>query len=448
MNTEIRKDKRQRGQKTAQKKQTDRKTTGKKKGRKSRIPAVVLVLFSLLYLPALWNWIFHGNIETQVLYTGLLEMKVPTEGVFIRDQVSVASPGDGIIIPKVNSGDRVPNKYEFAVLIDESGRYSLEKIEELEKEIIRHIADNFPESLDEDIQFVEQVQSEVNKLSNIALNKSFLSLSRIKSVLDRMLYQRNREVLQKHEGRLYLQYEKDKLEQLRKNLKANAVSIQADFSGIVVWDRQNINEKHSPEFMEQLTIDELMFKDDMAKQQEEVLPIGVDEAFPVSTGQAFARLINNSKSWYVCLADTGRAEEIMGGTKLSLRVDGLDETIPCIVETVQPIGDKTKIIVSFNRMIEKTVYLRNAKAELVVKSVQGLKVPVRSLINRNTVDNTADIMIVRFNRAVRKRVSVIAELDNFAIIEPVSGVNDTNPASIFDIYVVNPQNIEEGQVIE
>ena len=99
-------------------------------------------------------------------------------------------------------------------------------------------------------------------------------------------------------------------------------------------------------------------------------------------------------------------------------------------------------------MIEKTIDLRYVHADLILESIKGLKVPIRSLTNRNTHDSTADIVLVRFNRAVTKRVTIIAQQDTFAVIDAVEGSSDTDPVSIFDIYVVNPQNIEEGQVID
>ena len=122
--------------------------------------------------------------------------------------------------------------------------------------------------------------------------------------------------------------------------------------------------------------------------------------------------------------------------------------IPCTVESIEHFDDKSRVVVSFTRYTEKTVHLRHTRADLVVESVEGLKIPQRSLTNRNIFDNTADVYLVRANRAVKKRVKIIAEQDSFAIIDKLPDSTDTSPVRIFDIYVVNPQNIEEGQVID
>jgi hypothetical protein len=99
-------------------------------------------------------------------------------------------------------------------------------------------------------------------------------------------------------------------------------------------------------------------------------------------------------------------------------------------------------------MIEQTIHLRHVRADLVISSINGIKVPVRSLANRNYVDNTADIIVVRFNRANVKRVKILEEQDTYAIVEAASDVNEIDPIRVFDIYVVNPRNVEQGQVIE
>lgn len=437
-------------------KANQRKPTKKlvrKKRQKGGVTRFLLVLFALLYLPALWNWLFHGSIETEILNTGLLELKIPSQGVFIREETAITAQKEGIIIPKVNSAERVPNQYEFAMLIDETSQITLEKIKTLEENIIRQVAESFPQSLDRDTEFRRQVQNEVSRLSQLATNKNLPGVKGIKASLERLLYQRNKEVFQSQGDRLYLQKEKEELEQLKQNLNRSATFIQSSYSGLVVWDDQPYNDKYSVDNIGLLTPEEIS-PGKLAKAQKEdskesrLSLLQADEAFAVSKDQPFARLVNNEKCWYVCMVDSKKASGIKTGERLSLRLEELDSLIPCMVETIEPMGDLTKIVVSFDRMVEKTIHLRHVEADLVIESIEGLKVPVRSLTNRNTRDNTADIILVRFNRAVIKRVTVVAEQDTFAVIETVQGSSETDPVSVFDIYVVNPQNIVEGQVIE
>lgn len=419
---------------------------GKEGGKKIRLSHFLMIIFALLYLPALWNWIFHDNIDTEVLNTGLLEVRISAEGVFVREEAVIKAPHEGIIIPKANQLDRVPNKYTIALMVDKNIKQTLERIEKTEKEIIRHAIEEYPGNVDGNSEFRSKVQNEVNKLTKPAASKTMESVMEIKSALDQLLNQRNKEIFHSREDKLYLQNEKDELKQLTNLLNDNAIEIKADFSGIIVWD-ESYDEKYNPVTMELLTLDDLCLnnvKGDMINTQF----INTDEYFYVKENQTIARLVNNEKTWFVCAVPTKKMEQINPEDKLSIKFEGIDERFSCTIESVQPIGDKIRVIIAITRMVEKTIHYRNAKADLIINSIKGIKVPARSLANINKQDNTADIILVRLNRAVIKRVKILAQQDTIAIISALPDSNETDPIRVFDIFVVNPQNISEGQVVE
>ena len=417
----------------------------KKIAKKNRL-SFMLIIFALLYLPALWNWIFHDSIDTEILNTGLLELRIPIEGAFVRQETVIKAPGEGIIIPKANQRERIPNKYTIAFMVDKNSRQTLERIDKMENEIIRHAIEESPVSIDGNSEFRNKVQNEVNKLSKPAINNTMESVMEIKSALEQLLSQRNKEIFNSKEDKLYLQNEKDELNKLKNQLSNNAVEIKADFSGLVIWD-DLYDEKYDPAAMELLTPEELSLEN--IKDSKKVIQLKeTDEYFTVKENQTIARLVNNEKTWFVCAIETKKAEQIKQNDILSLKLDGIDQRFSCTVETIQPAGDKSRIIISITRMVEETIHLRNVKADLIINSVKGLKIPSRSLTNINPYDNTADIILVRLNRAIYKRVKILAQQDSIAIINALPDSKETDPVRIFDMYVVNPQNISEGQVIE
>jgi hypothetical protein len=422
-----------------------KKRKAKKKRNRRRAVRYVLIFFALVYLPAMWKWIFHGHIETDVLHSDTLEIAVKSEGVFIWDETCVKSPKDGIVIPKAKQGERVPNKFDFAIIVDRDSKRILSEIENLEKNIIRQFAENNPEVLEPDDEFKNQVQNEVSKLTDIAVNRNFTAIDEIRATLENLLYQRNRKIFENTGDRLYVEDKKRELEILRQKLNESAVTVKSEYSGIVVWGGTSDEEKYSPDNMKNLQIEDLETNNE--NDEAGTLKMRYEQFFDVSADQIFARLVNNDKGWYVCAINKKDSDKLKTGDEISLRVDGVKELIPCTVEAVDAFENKSRVIVSFDRYIEKVVQMRHVKADLVIENVEGLKIPLRSLINRNIYDNTADVFVVRANRAVRKRVKIIAEQDSFAIIDKLSESTDTSPIKIFDIYVVNPQNIEEGQVI-
>lgn len=432
--------------KTIQKKSSvkQKKPVRRKKGGFARLFGIILAMF---YLFALWNWVFHEGVETSILHTGLLEIKVPSEGVLIRSETQIFAQSDGIVIPKADNGQRIPNKGTIAVLVDKSSSGLISSIESMEREIIRRVIEESADNPYNDPVLREKVQKEVNRLTNAAVSKNLRFVNEIRIVLERLLYQRNKAVFEQQDDRLYLQKEKSELEQLKKTLDEKAVTVKADYSGLVVWSSEEAYEKYAPDDISLLTTSDLTY-DEKKHAKVSIESIAADKSFPTKKGQIFAKLINNEKSWYVCVVDNKYAQRLIAGINIVLRIDNIDIDIPCTVESVQPAGDKTKVVLSFDSMIEQTIHLRHVRADLVISSINGIKVPVRSLANRNYVDNTADIIVVRFNRANVKRVKILEEQDTYAIVEAASDVNEIDPIRVFDIYVVNPRNVEQGQVIE
>ena len=426
-------------------KKTQAPRSEKKAAKKSRL-SFILIIFALLYLPALWNWIFHDSIDTEILNTGLLELRIPIEGAFVRQEAVIKAPGEGIIIPKTNQLERVPNKYTIAYMVDKNSKQTLERINKMEKEIIRHAIEESSNSIDGNPEFRNKVQNEINELSKTAINKTMEPIMEIRSALEQLLSQRNKEIFNSKDDKLYLQNEKDELYKLKNQLSDNAVEIKAEFSGLIIWD-DLYDEKYNPANMGLLSQEDLSL-DNIKDSKNAIQLEKSDDYFTVNENQIIARLVNNEKTWFVCNVVTKKAEQIKQNDILFLKLDGMDERFPCTVETIQPAEDKTRIILSITRMVEETIHQRKIKADLIINSIKGLRVPSRSLTNINPNDNTADIILVRLNRAINKRVKILAQQDSIAIISALPDSKETDPVRIFDMYVVNPQNISEGQVIE
>jgi hypothetical protein len=134
--------------------------------------------------------------------------------------------------------------------------------------------------------------------------------------------------------------------------------------------------------------------------------------------------------------------------QMNVEIDGFSERVPVILESVAAApGDKYLIVARMNRYIELTLDKRGFTGNLVLQSISGMKVPYKSLTGQNKVDDTADIIIVEMNKAVYKRVRIVATQDAYAIIENLENLDAEKNVNVYDVYVVNPKNIEEGQVI-
>ena len=177
----------------------------------------------------------------------------------IRTEMPIIAQSDGIVIPKVDNGQRVPNKGTIAVLVDKGSSGIICSIESMEREIIRRIIEESADNPDNDPVLRERVQKEVNRLTNAAVSGNLRTVNEIRTVIERLLYQRNKAVFEQPDNRLYLQREKLELEQFKKTLDENAVTVRADYSGLVVWSSEEAHEKYSSENIASLTTGDLTY---------------------------------------------------------------------------------------------------------------------------------------------------------------------------------------------
>jgi len=167
----------------------------------------------------------------------------------------------------------------------------------------------------------------------------------------------------------------------------------------------------------------------------------------------------NDKAWLVFSLPEDTAESLkvqaekseMNGDKLELEVelDGLSSRIPVTIEGFgEGNADRRIVVASLASYIELTMDMRGVTGNLILQSVTGMKVPVESLFNVNSVDGTADIIVIEMNKARYRRVRILAEQDNYAIIENLDNAAEDGLVDLYDLYIVDPRNIEEGQVID
>ncbi len=434
------------------------------KSKKRKIKRTRRRLFSLLgfvllliYIPAIWKWVFSVNHEINVIRTATIEMKAPIEGLFIRKELLLKSPGTGVLFPTIQNGERVAKGNEVASYIKSSLREVVESYRQSEIDILKRVVvelDNYS-GTDREI-WESALETQIARFSEIA-NKGDLSDAKdIRMSIDRVLEARARSMLESNSASDNLKNEKLELERLRNNVKKSVNSIYSTQSGVVLYNCDGLEETYSYELRNSIT------KEDISKvllENSSLEKTLTPSEINVVENEAFGKLIENDEAWIVFSIPEKQGKDItimFEKAKLDnkeiimdIELDGIQERIPAALEKVGEENAGVQIITArMSRMIEKTMDFRGFKGNLIINSVTGMKVPLRSLINLNTVDDTADIAIVEMDKAKFVRVKIIARQDSNAIIENIDTTDTENSVNIFDVFLVNPKNVVEGQVIE
>ncbi len=427
------------------------------KRRRRRLLSLLGFVLLLIYIPAIWKWIFSVNHEISVIRTATLEMKTPIEGILIRKELLLKSPGTGVLFPSIQNGERVGKGNEIASYIQSSMREVVESYRQSEIDILKRVVAEYDNSSGADREIWESaIETQIARLSEISNANNLSDAEDVRLSIDRVLEARARSMLESNSTQDSLKSEKKELERLRSNVKKSVVNVYSPESGVVLYKCDGFEETYSYENIYNITTEDIsktLLENSSLEKTLTPAEINVIE------NEAFGKLIANDEAWITFSVPEKQAKEItvlfekakMNNKEMSLEIEieGIQERIPVILEKIGEENEGLQLLTAkMTKMIEKTMDYRGIKGNLVISSVTGMKVPLRSLFNLNTVDDTADIAIVEMDKAKFVRVRIIARQDSNAIIENIDTTDTENSINIFDVFLVNPKNVVEGQVIE
>ena len=427
------------------------------KRRRRRLLSLLGFVLLLIYIPAIWKWVFSVNHEISVIRTATIEMKTPIEGILVRKELLLKSPGTGVLFPVIQNGERVGKGNEIASYIQSSMREVVESYRQSEIDILKRVVAGYDNSVGADRDSWESaIEKQIARLTEISNAGDLSNAEDIRLSIDRVLEARARSYLESKLVTDSFKNEKAELERLRSNVEKSVISVYSPESGVVLYKCDGFEEVYSYENRYSITTEDI---EKVLSENNSLEKTFTPAEINALENKPFGKLISNGEAWITFSVPEKIAKDItvlyekakLENREMSfdVEIEGIQERIPV---TIERIGEKSEgvqlITARMSKMIEKTMDYRGVKGNLVINSVTGMKVPLRSLFNLNTVDDTADIAIVEMDKAKFVRVKIVARQDSNAIIENIDTTDTENCVNIFDVFLVNPKNVVEGQVIE
>ena len=414
-------------------------------------------ILMLIYIPALWNWFFSVNYEIASIGTSTLEIKVPVNGLFLRKEFVLKSPGDGILIPAVQYGERVGKGNEVVSFIQNDMREVVENYKQMEIEILKRVVADFDKtSGTERAMWESAIEQQINKLTNISENGDLSDAGSVRKSIDNILEAKARYMLESNSVMNKLGKEKDELDRYRSSIEKSVKKVYSPVSGIVSYSLDGQEESFTFENSQNITIEQINEAASASANDNDWI---TSTEIEVRKDEPFCKVIDNDEALIALTVPEKEGKEILvsferaklAGSKLeyAIEIDGLDQRSPVTIESIgEPVEGTYKMFARLTKYIDRTIDIRGFKGNLIVQNVSGMVVPLRSLFNVNSVDNTADLAVVEMDKAVFKRVKIIGQQDSYAIIENIDPTREEEHVNVFDIYLVNPKNVVEGQVVE
>ena len=423
------------------------KKTNKRKSKKSIGSKIIFTIILLLLIPALLNGFFKQSTDTAVLRTGIIEETIPVNGVFIRSEVLVSAPFSGICIPDIEQGKMVSVGQNIATVTKETSVELTEKIKDMERSIIKKEILNSQDNNHEDSQikaYNENLLDNINGIVEIVKTNNLLTSTEIIKNMNNTLFQKTKYIVEKNPDELISKIEREELSRLKNKLLNDQKPIKANISGIVSYYIDGYEEILKPDKLNEIN-DDIIFG--MNKQKE--IDHNSFENIKAEAGQPFVKVIDEHDYYFAFTIDKKVVSNLREGEQIEIFFKEIEKIIIGeVVSLPDYYADINRVIVKFNRNLNETLLLRACEAEITIKKYEGLMVPIRCIRNINYADMTADIVLAKLNQASYVKVKIVALDKTSAIIENFEDYHYEGGVSLYDIYIQNPDNIREGQMID
>ncbi|MCX7842781.1 MAG: hypothetical protein N2489_06870 [Clostridia bacterium] len=408
-----------------------------------RLGGALIAAFLLIYVPSLYYWIYGQQIRTEILRIGTIEQAYNTDACLIREEEVISAPFDGRFIPDVNEGERVPANFRIATVIKGNSEDLLNRMKELDLRIIKAQKEKYAneEFFSEDIVKLDnEIFNKVRLLADESEKNSLNSLGKIKEGLDGLVQKKAAIIGSSSTPDIFIKNLKKEKEQLNEKIRSSTKEIVSGIAGIVSYKVDGYEASLNPSAIKEMTPSALSG----IKQAEGE---GSLKAGGAVGGKPFVKIIRDVECYVAAALDTQKSKLFMIDDSVAIRFNDIGRVVDGTVEYKSNEQDgKVIIAVKIDKAVSETAHMRKTNIDLIKSSYKGLKVPVSCLREINIEEKKAKIILDKANYASERTVRITGMNEEFAIIESLSPKANEN-VSLYDIYVVDPKNIQEGQVI-
>lgn len=411
-----------------------------------KISGVLIIVFLLLYVPSLINWVYGNQIGTQLIRMGSIEDSINTVGIIVRNEEVLKSSFSGKPILEVNEGAKVPTGFRIATVLKPSATSLLDELRKKDNAILKNqIEKNKNKELfSEDLSKLESQISQ--KVSSITVESENNNLSKVKELKDEInvLIKKKAEI---YDGAStadsYINSLKSERDRIQEQINQNKKEIFVKTPGIISFTLDGYETVLKPEDINKITPKQF---DEIKSKERITTPASKD----VEAEKPFAKLIKDIEEYIVISLDKQKGDLFrVDDTIDEIRINSIGYTLNGNVYYKSELEDGKYIIaLQVNKGQSETAGMRRVDIDLIKHSYKGLKVHLKSLKDVDFNNMTAKICLVKYNYSKFVKVKIVGYNEDFAIISnPDDNYSNSSGISLYDTYVLEPENIQEGQMI-
>jgi len=413
--------------------------------RRFTIGSVILSAFMLLYIPSLINWISGNNTARDIVRNGIIEESINADAVIIRNEelLKPAATG-GRLVPEIEEGEKTPAFSHIATILGKDSLSILKEIEDINTKIIKarmekaEKADFFSEDL---VKLDKEIGEKVKYLIEACNTRDFEKLSEQRTEIGKIV-EKKAEIVGESTTDNYINNLNSQKKTLQSKLNKNTSKVISNISGIVSYAIDGYENLLTPESLPEITP---ALVESILSEKSELRNTDTN----IAAGDPPAKIIKGTDIYIAAVLDTEQAKEYKEGNNITIRINDVNIETTATITNVNDNGSgKTVVTVRTSRGTDILSNVRKVNVDFITKKEEGLKVPVRCLRNFSEDGKQADIMLIKFNVAYIVRVDITCRNDEYAIVRTSEDNKSNFKLNLYDIYIINPDNIKEGDIVQ
>ncbi len=412
--------------------------------RRLTLGGLLAAIFLLLYIPSLMTWLSGGTIAQDILRIGTIEESINANGVLIRDEVLIESPAlEGRVIAEIAEGEKTPAYSLVATVLNSKSDTLLQEMEEINRKIVKarlekaEKADFFSEDL---VKLDEEIGRQVSNIIAACNIQSFSDIGRYRQEIGKIV-EKKAEIVGENTTDSYIKSLKQQKLAVQNKLKMNTVQVVSNVSGIVSYIIDGYETVLTPKNIESLKPAQL------DKISKDYANYSVNDG-GAQAGKPLVKVIRSNDLYIASVISAAEAKNFKAGDSIKIRINDIGlETNGEVISSGQADKDgRVVLVVMSNRGSDQLSSSRVVNMDFIKKNEEGLKVPLRSLLNISHDGTTAELMLVKYNVAALRKVEILSRDEEYAIIRtPENEIKQT--VNLYDTYILNPEKIKEGEIV-
>ncbi len=404
----------------------------------SRWTSLIIIVLSLFVFVFFIGQVFFadgGKVTTETAYTYSMTEDVPFEGVFLRDETVVYSPGSGVLDYEHSDGSKVGKSSVIARRYrSEADIERRREIEEINEQI--DVLTDAQKLAGTDNNQLENISSQINERHSTIIGSliegDYSSAQAQETAILGVLSKReiSRGDVSSYEGRIAAL--RSRASQLEAMLSGDVTDIYADGTGYFVSNVDGYESKLSMADSETITADEI---DSI-----------VDKPNLGTNSGAVGKLIADYRWRVAAVINSDKLFGCYEGSTVTLRVRSDPTPIEAEIVSITDTGrnDGTAVYVfECDTLTSSVVSGRTAQFKYIINSYGGLRVS-RSALRFNE-NQERGVFVVVGGKLVFKKINVEYWGDDYLIC---TQEDDSDYLKLYDRIVTEGKDLYEGKVVE